>query len=131
MISPTSWAGNGHLNYYDYINTGVLGGGETASLLNYAIANQPYIFTFSVDTGGSIDANGTIYTTSNFRIGTDTIRVYVRMRVSGIDGQFNDTDGILLNDTYIEFTLRNSSPSAPFVTADSNQIYVVGANSVT
>ena len=131
VISPTSWAGNDHLNYYDYINTGVLGGGETATLLNYEIANQPYIFTFSVDTGGSIDANGTIYTTSNFRIGTDTIRVYVRMRVSGIDGQFNDTDGILLNDTYIEFTLRNSSPSAPFVTADSNQIYVVGANSVT
>lgn len=138
VISPTSWAGengtsasvsnkNPSINYTSYFT--FLAGEEERQTYNNAhqIANMPYIFTYQIEAGATIDANGTVTTNEDFNIESDTVRIYVYMRVSGIDGLYSDTDGILLNSTPITFTLRSyTSEDEEKPIVDDAGIYMVG-----
>ena len=143
VISPTSWAGqNGTAQDEDSVSDSVIynpyfqypsDDTEIGTWNNeYRIAEMPYIFSYEVVAGATIDSMGTITTNEDFRIQSDNIMVNVYMRVSGIDGLYNDPNGIRLTSTPLTFYLRNYANNGTTVqrlgSDITNGIYGIGAN---
>ena len=73
---------------------------------NTTISNTPYKFTYEIN-GATIDAMGTITTSTSFGLNSNTITVKVYMKVSGEDGNFNSDRGKLIGT--LAFTLGPST----------------------
>lgn len=89
------------------------------------IAKTPYKFTYEIN-GATIDAMGTITTSTSFGLNSNTITVKVYMKVSGEDGNFNSDRGKLIGT--LAFTLGSSTTTSVSV---SPGIYKIGNSLVS
>lgn len=122
VISPTSWASDDFLNYFH--------NNESVSQSENKISSKPYYYTYEIEAGATIDANGVITTSTNFKIQADTIVLDVYMRVSGVDGLYDDPDGRLLTSIPLQFTLRASTNSEnnKYEVVDTAGAYLFGGD---
>lgn len=78
VIDASQWASSSQLKYNTYENL-------TASA---DISEKPYMFYLEINGNATIDEMGTITTTKDFDLQTETLTITIYMKVSGCDGNF-------------------------------------------
>lgn len=127
VIAPEQWASESLITLSSHANveSGFSANNQYTTIRNNAtISGTPYKFTYEIN-GATIDAMGTITTSTSFGLNSGTITVKVYMKVSGEDGNFNSDRGKLIGT--LSFTLGSSTLTGGFVSGPG--IYQIG-NSV-
>lgn len=127
VIAPEQWASESLITLSSHANveSGFSANDQYTTIRdNTSIANTPYKFTYEIN-GATIDAMGTITTSTSFGLNSNTITVKVYMKVSGEDGNFNSDRGRLIGT--LAFTLGSSTLTGGSVSGPG--IYRIG-NSV-
>lgn len=109
VIAPEQWASENLITLSSHANveSGFSANDQYTTIRdNTSIANTPYKFTYEIQ-GATIDAMGTITTSTTFGLNSNTITVTVYMKVSGEDGNFNSDRGRLIGT--LSFTLGSST----------------------
>ena len=124
VIAPEQWASESLITLSSHANveSGFSANNQYTTIRNNAtISGTPYKFTYEIN-GATIDAMGTITTSTTFGLNSGTITVKVYMKVSGEDGNFNSDRGRLIGT--LAFTLGSSTTTGGSVSVPG--IYKIG-----
>ena len=133
VIAPSQWADSSLITLSSHANVeSGFGVNDQYSTIrgNTTISNTPYKFTYEIN-GATIDAMGTITTSTGFSLNSNTITVKVYMKVSGEDGNFNSDRGKLigtLSFTLGSSTLTDGSVSGPGIYKIGNSVVPIDSD---